>query len=124
MNIPLDSMRLGRLGKVYYHYASITLHLSWLSRCGPSALKYRQQLETDVLNHACEYLTISEREASLQRELIRGRHAAQLLNYAAVEMPRSVFRFAHNNFFTMLSFACAVLVKVSVDVRTQPEAVA
>ena len=49
-------MRLGRLGKVYYHYASIALHLSWLSRCSTTALQYRQQLEMDVLNHACEYL--------------------------------------------------------------------
>lgn len=51
-------MRLGRLGNVYYHYASIVLHLSWLSRCGATALKYRQQLEMDVLKHACKCLDV------------------------------------------------------------------
>jgi hypothetical protein len=39
-------------------------------------------------------------------------NAAGLLEYAATVMPVEVYQFAHNNAFTMLSFAAAILLQV------------
>jgi hypothetical protein len=39
-------------------------------------------------------------------------NAAGLLEYAARVMPVEVYQFAHNNAFTMLSFAAAILLQV------------
>lgn len=38
-------------------------------------------------------------------------HTAELLLFAAEEMPPSVYSFAHNNLFTMLSFGAAIFFR-------------
>lgn len=40
-------------------------------------------------------------------------HTAELLSFAAQEMPQSVYSFAHNNFFTMLSFGAAIFFRLA-----------
>jgi hypothetical protein len=82
-----ESFRLGHLGQVYYHYAQIVLRLQ----------NFR--------------LTTGRTEWSqAQRGAVE--HAALLVEYAANTMPPDVYRYAHNNAFTMISYGAAITLRV------------
>lgn len=88
------SFRLGHLGLIYYHYAQIVLRL--------------------------QYLRIVPASDAVAARWEAVEHASLLVDYAARFMPADVYRYAHNNAFTMISCGAAITLHVRVYPTIQP----